>query len=112
MAASMSSTPDRLAFADGDRAFSCSVGPRCASDASQWWWFSVSNGGTSRYAPFVAGEEDTAESVQARIIAHYDNMLARRAAPSIPRWRRAAPSAAVEANADRPAADAAPVVTS
>lgn len=111
MVRSKSTAPDHLAFADAGRDFECTVGPRCASDASRWWWFSVSTGGKSRYAFFAADEDDTSESVQARVVADYDNMLARRAAPSVQRWRRATPSAAVEANADMAGAPAGPAPT-
>ena len=78
-----------LAFTDHDRTFTCTVAPRRASESVLWWWFLVSDG-TSRYAPFIAASDDTAQSVQARVVAYYDDHLARRAAPAIPRWRRAA----------------------
>ena len=77
-----------LEFTDADRRFTCSVGPRLRSESTLWWWFSVSDGGTNRYAPFIAATEDTADSVQSRIIAYDDDHLARRAAPAVPRWRR------------------------
>jgi hypothetical protein len=43
-------------------------------------------------------------SVQQRIVAYYDDLLARRAAPSVPRWQRARPAVAAAAPAtDQPA---------
>ena len=76
-----------LAFVDGDRIFSCNVAPRRAAEPERWWWFSVSTGG-HRYAPFLAADDDTAESVASRIVAYYDNHMAHRAAPVLPPWRR------------------------
>ena len=78
-----------LAFTDHERTFTCSVAPRRASEPVLWWWFSVSGGSNHRYAPFVATADDTAESVQGRIVAYYDDHIARRAAPAISRYRRA-----------------------
>ena len=91
------STTDRTTtsvdFIDGGRTFSCSVAPRRASESALWWWFRVSSDAGNRYAPFLAESDDTPTSVQARIVAYYDDLLARRAAPSVPRWQRARPAA-------------------
>lgn len=78
-----------LAFTSGERTFTCTVAPRRAADPVLWWWFSVAGGTNHRYAPFVALPEDTAASVQERIVAYYDDHLARRAAPPVSRYRRA-----------------------
>jgi len=86
-------TTTSVDFIDGDRTFSCSVAPRRASESALWWWFRVSSDRGNRYAPFLADSDDTPSSVQARIVAYYDDLLARRAAPSVPRWQRARPAA-------------------
>ena len=78
-------------FIDADRTFSCSVAPRSASESALWWWFRVSTD-ASRYAPFLAASDDTPMSVQTRVVAYYDDLLARRAAPAVPRWQRARPA--------------------
>jgi hypothetical protein len=90
-------------FVDAGRTFICSVAQRRASESALWWWFRVSSDAGNRYAPFLAESDDTPASVQARIVAYYDDLLARRAAPSVPRWQRARPAA--------PAAPAAPTTT-
>ena len=89
-------TTTSVEFIDAGRTFSCSVAPRSASESALWWWFRVSSDG-SRYAPFLAANDDTPASIQARIVAYYDDLLARRAAPSVPRWQRARPAAAAPA---------------
>jgi hypothetical protein len=63
---------------------------RSGGEAQQWWWFDVS-GDRQRYAPFRAAADDTERSVRARVVAYYDEVLARRAAPSVTHgWRRGA----------------------
>lgn len=67
-----------------------------------WWWYSIATdtGTTTRYAPFEAKATDTKQSVQARIIKHYEEVLAIKARPVHPRpqWQRPAPAPkAVEA---------------
>jgi len=79
-----------LVFEDQGRTFTCTVAPRLAADPVRWWWFSVSDGTTHRYAPFVAADGDTDRTVQDRVVAYYDEHLARRAAPPVSRWRRPA----------------------
>lgn len=87
----MTPTPIRsLAFQDAGRTFTCTVAPRRASESLLWWWFSVAGGTAHRYAPFVADRDDTEESVRTRIVAYYDDHLARRAAPNVPRFGRSA----------------------
>jgi hypothetical protein len=88
-----SQTTTSVDFIDAGRTFSCSVAPRRASESALWWWFRVSSDAANRYAPFLAESGDTPASIQARIVAYYDELLVRRAAPSVPRWPRARPAA-------------------
>jgi hypothetical protein len=74
-------------FVDAGRKFSCSVEVLRQSAQDRWWWFRVSTDDRHRYAPFPADAKDTQASVQARVVAYYDDLLARRAAPSVPAWR-------------------------
>jgi hypothetical protein len=92
-------TTTTVDFVDAGRTFSCSVAPRRASESALWWWFRVSSDAGNRYAPFMAGSDDTPASVQARIVTYYDELLAARAAPSVPRWQRARPAAPAAASA-------------
>ena len=90
----MIEAPSAFAFVDGDRTFSCRVEAARHAPAEAWWWFAVSTGRNERHAPFRAAATDTRGDVQARVVAYYDHLLARRAAPAQPRWgRRAAPGA-------------------
>ena len=45
-------------------------------------------------APFRADPDDTYDVVQQRMVAYYDNLLERRAAPVVKKWSRPAPQAA------------------
>ena len=93
-----------FAFMDGDRKFTCRVETSRRSPAEAWWWFHVSTEGEQRHAPFRAADTDTRREVQARVVAYYDHLLARRAEPPQQRWaRRATPAPA-------PAAEPAPAV--
>jgi hypothetical protein len=84
-----------FAFADGDRTFTCRVEASHRAGAEAWWWFQVSTESHQRYAPFRAEVTDTHRDVQARVVAYYDNLLARRAEPARSRWeRRPTPTAA------------------
>ena len=96
-------TTTSVDFVDGGRTFSCSVAPRHASDSALWWWFRVSSDAGNRYAPFLAGSDDTPASVQARVVAYYDELLVRRAAPAVPRWQRGRPAAPAPAPVAVPA---------
>ena len=91
-------------FEDGGRRYSCRVeAPRAGMDA--WWWFDVTGERNERHAPFRAEATDTTDAIQARVVAYYDDLLARRAAPAQGRWhQRGRPAAAAGA----PAADPAP----
>lgn len=73
-------------FEDAGRTFVCRVEQARAPRTTTWWWFTVS-GDNSRYAPFHSGPRDTEDSVRERIVAYYDELLARRAAPRQP-WGR------------------------
>jgi len=77
-----------FAFADGDRRFTCRVEASHRAPAEAWWWFQVSTESHQRHAPFRAEATDTHRDVQARVVAYYDNLLARRAEPAGPRWQR------------------------
>jgi hypothetical protein len=99
-------------FVDGERTFSCSVEKAPAAGNEAWWWFTVSTDDRQRYAPFRATARDTQKSVRARIVAYYDELLERRAAPTVPYWRRGpqqndATKAAAAAAAPEPAKPAA-----
>ncbi len=83
----MSNAPQEFAFTDGDRTFTCRVeASRMRADA--WWWFHVSTERHQRHAPFRAAVGDTPNDVAARVVAYYDDLLARRAAPPVTRWQR------------------------
>lgn len=98
-------------FVDGNRTFSCSTEtPRRCAQA--WWWFTVQTKNAlipdaQRYAAFQALDDDTAESVQRRILRFHDELLVQRAQPANTHWRRgrmaspttAAAAAPVEASA-------------
>jgi hypothetical protein len=101
-------------FEDGGRTYTCRVEKARSTATSAWWWFGVS-GDAQRYAPFLAAPDDTEDAIRARIIAYYDNLLARRAMPAEPRQpyaRRGVGGRPVVAAVAAPAADAdaAPVV--
>ena len=89
---SAASAPRHLSFVDQNRTFTCHVEPRGRADTTLWWWFSVSGGNTSRYAPFLASTDDTEPSIRQRIVEYYETHLARRAEPMAPRWGRPAKS--------------------
>ena len=65
-------------FEDGGRKYTCTVEQHQAVPADTWWWFGVTSD-RQRYAPFRAVSGDTRTSVQSRIVAYYDAVLARRA---------------------------------
>ena len=97
-------TTHTLEFVEGGRSYSCQVEPLSRSRPDAWWWFSVKDDG-SRYAPFRAEADDTDDSVRARVVAFYEERLARRAMPWHPRGAR--PAAAAQP-ADAPAEASAP----
>ena len=75
-------------FVDGNRTFTCRVESSRRAPAEAWWWFEVSTERDQRHAPFRAEATDTRRDVQSRVVAYYDNLLARRAEPAQPRWGR------------------------
>jgi len=77
-------------FVDAGRKFFCSVEVPGQTGMSPWWWFRLDNGTSTRYAPFEASASDTRQSVQARIVAYYAELLAIEARPALQRpvWRK------------------------
>ncbi|MFL5498625.1 MAG: hypothetical protein ACJ78D_01605 [Gemmatimonadaceae bacterium] len=77
-------------FVDAGRKFYCSVEKPSQAGMSPWWWFRLETSGTTRYAPFEASPKDTKQSVQARIVAYYEQLLAIAARPAYqkPPWRK------------------------
>jgi len=77
-------------FVDGERTFFCSVEVPSREGMAPWWWFRVDSSGNTRYAPFEAKPSDTPQSVRARIIAYYAELLAIQARPAYqkPPWRK------------------------
>lgn len=89
---------DGFEFVDAGRTFTCAAEPLRASSPEGWWWFSVVGDiRGQRYAPFRATSDDTRAGVQARVLAYYEDLLVRRAAPAVGHhWsRRRAPVAGV-----------------
>lgn len=79
--------PSSFSFIENERTYTCiREGLRGAQD-DPWWWFSVSSDDRHRYAPFRAEPGDTEASVRPRVVAYYEDLLVRRAAPAEPRWR-------------------------
>lgn len=102
--------PTSFSFIENDRTYTCiREGLRGAQD-DPWWWFSVSSDDRHRYAPFRAEPGDTEATVRPRVVAYYEDLLVRRAAPAEPRWRgrgnQGAKPAAAAAPAATPDADA------
>jgi hypothetical protein len=92
-------------FVDSGRKFFCSVEKPSQAGMAPWWWFRLDTGESTRYAPFEASTNDTKESVQARIIAYYAQLLAIQARPvhQRPVWQRPErPATPVEAAAAAP----------
>lgn len=100
---------DGFEFSDGTRTFSCTVEGAHAAPRGAWWWFRVSTDDRHRYAPFQASSKDTRASVSSRVVAYYDDLMTRRAAPAPSYWRRGAP-AKPAAGAAAPAAGTETVV--
>ena len=81
-------------FVDSGRTFTCRVEALGSARGEAWWWFRVSTADRHRYAPFRAAAGDTRASVQAAVVAFYDDLLARRAMPVTNYWRRGGQGAA------------------
>jgi hypothetical protein len=77
-----------FSFEDAGRTFNARVEPLRPSGTDAWWWFDVSTEQHQRHAPFRAEPGDSLETVQARIVKYYDELLARRAEPAPSRWNR------------------------
>ena len=98
-------------FDDAGRHFVCTVETPSHAGMQPWWWFSVATeSGATRYAPFEASSTGTKQSVKARVIAHYEEVLAIKARPVHPRptWHKpaaAASPAAVPITAALPVED-------
>jgi hypothetical protein len=82
--------PQEFEFVDSGRKFICSVEVPSRTGMTAWWWFRLESGETTRYAPFEASATDTRQSVQARIIAYYQQLLAIQARPAYqkPAWKK------------------------
>lgn len=74
----------RFEFSEGGRTFTCERGSSPATPGTTWWWVNVSGDG-QRYAAFHTKAGDSQASVKPRIIAYYEQVLADRARPPIPR---------------------------
>lgn len=82
-------------FEEGGRTYTCCIEGPAVGGADAWWWFSVSSAiDRQRYAPFRVEPGDTPTKVRPRIVAWYEAMLIKRAAPSVPHWRRERPQPA------------------
>lgn len=82
--------PSEFEFVDSGRKFVCSVEVPSRPGMPPWWWFRVDSGENTRYAPFEASAADTRQSVQRRIIAYYEQLLAIKARPAYqkPAWKK------------------------
>ncbi len=80
---------DAFEFEEGGRTYVCHVEKQKGSYTDGWWWFTVTGDG-HRYAPFQSASGDTRNSVRDRIQHYHTDLLARRAAPAVPRnqWAR------------------------
>jgi len=94
---------EEFSFVDAGRTFTCHVEAMRPRSTDAWWWFVVSTARYERHAPFRAESSDTPDAVRDRVVAYYDELLARRAAPAQPRWQRR------PAVAQAPIGDPAPV---
>lgn len=88
---------DGFSFVDQGRTFTCRVETSTrASVRDSWWWFAVSTEAHQRHAPFRLAASDTPDNVRDRIVAYYDGLLARRAAPFQTPWQRRAAARTAE----------------
>ena len=97
--------PDVLqefSFVDRGRTFQCRVAASRVTGPDPWWWFEVSTEQHQRHAPVRADPDDTLDVVQQRMVAYYDNLLERRAAPVVKKWSRPAPQAATASTDEGP----------
>jgi hypothetical protein len=84
---------DVLHFEEGGRTFTCKAESSVNTPGVLWWWVRVS-GDDTRYAAFHCAPGDTARTLQTRVIAYYEQVLAIRARPMIVRkaWSRPPPA--------------------
>jgi hypothetical protein len=73
----MTSTTGAFDFEDNGRTYRCHVEALSRGRGDAWWWFGVT-GDDSRYAPFQVGVDDTPASVRPRVVAYYEDRMARR----------------------------------
>ena len=75
---------------DAGRKFFCKVEAPLHAGMPPWWWFRLDTSESTRYAPFEALPTDTKQSVQPRIVAYYEQVLAIKARPvhQRPVWRK------------------------
>jgi len=92
---------DEFEFEEGGRTFACVRSPLSVSRPEKWWWFSVSSDTRhQRYALFRVSPDDTRENVCARVVAYYDELVARRMAPATHNHWGRRPGAAAPESAD------------
>jgi hypothetical protein len=84
----MDTAAQTFSFIDAGRTFTCRVERSRPHTNDTWWWFDVSTERYERHAPFRAEDTDTPAAVRSRVVAYYDELLARRAAPAQPRWQK------------------------
>jgi len=79
----------RLEFENNGRVFTCETAPSRATPDTDWWWVSIT-GESQRYAAFRAEPGDTQRTLEPRIVAYYEKLLADRARPREikPQWGR------------------------
>ena len=73
----MIETRNAFDFMHDGRTYTCRVEEQRRDRSESWWWFDVS-GDRSRYAPFRALDDATESSVQGRMVAYYEDLVARR----------------------------------
>jgi hypothetical protein len=83
----MTGPTSAFSFLHDGRTYTCSVEGVAEKGRGPWWWFSVSTESNQRHAPFPAAPTDTTDDVRARIVAYYEALLARRAAPYQNPWQ-------------------------
>ena len=73
----MISTRNAFDFVNSGRTYTCRIEELHSGRPEPWWWFDVS-GDRSRYAPFRATDGESETSVQDRMVAYYEDLVARR----------------------------------
>ncbi|MDB4907715.1 MAG: hypothetical protein JWO05_2499 [Gemmatimonadetes bacterium] len=98
-----------IQFEEGGRTFTCHVAPCVATPDTSWWWVSVAGDG-QRYAAFHANPKESKTAVKKRVVAYYEQVLADRARPPVPRAEFVANRMAATARKNAAAAAKAAVV--